>query len=151
MIKLIFNSFIKNIRLYIGTFLSVFIVSMTVGGCLNLISGCITSADKGLRVEGCEAVISVSDEVVINYEDDGKIKSEKEHLTMNRPFSEQEKNSALQIIGKQDYCLDYTFKTDSNLKGNIYGHNFSALRLSNFSLKEGRAPLEGEVSIQIWQ
>ena len=148
MLKLIFSKFVKNSRLYSGTFLTICLVSMIIGACLHLISGCITSSDDGHRFNACQTVVSASEKVTYFYQDGDEIKDETEILSQERVFTPNELETFLNLIGNEEYVFDYTFPVCMQRHaGALYGHNYSAVKLSGFTLTDGTAPRNNEIAI----
>ena len=152
MFKLIFSKFIKNPRIYIGTFFTISLVSMIIGACLLLISGCITSSDDGHRFAACKTVVSASEKVVYVYQDGDKIKKETETLSQERVFTADELNTIRELTGGEECVFDYTFpvcaqKAAQRQNCSLYGHIYSAVKLTGFSLAEGKAPQKDEIVI----
>lgn len=152
MFRLIFSKFHRNFRLFLGTFLAIVVVSMTIVSCLDLISGCVTSSDDGHRFDSCLAVVSASENIAFSHEDDGKIEQEWEKLEQERTFTQEELELLLSVLEGREFVFDYTFALEMSKEGKrhdlpLYGHNYSAVQLSGFILSEGTAPNPDEIVI----
>ncbi len=140
MFKLIFSKYLKNTKIFIGTFITIAVSVMIILGCLALIWGTVKSSDNGMRFNNVDVVVSKSEILKVEViENDGDKDIEKEELKQIQFFSEKEIEDIKNELGTETVILDRLIEAnlkiaDIEIKSMIV-HNFSSIELTGFDYK----------------
>lgn len=146
MFRLLFSDMKKNYKLFLGTFFAIFVATIIVTACLNLVFSATANFSNGNRFDNVDFILIPNQNIFLEtIEDDGDIDIDKEKVEGRIVFTENQLHKL-----KSHYTIieDYTFNIKlKNLKTNtVAGHNYSSIGFSEFNVN-GNEPNDNQVLI----